>query len=401
MAIVSSPGKILWIGGYTVLERPSVSFVTGVDKRVYARVEATQDEILDIACPQFNAQWSGTLGEERGVSKQVRFVHAAATVTAHYLREKGALVNGLRVRTLSHPAFGVGTGKSGLGSSAAVTVAVVGAVMQACGKPVEENVQTIHHIAQYVHARVQGKVGSGFDVAASCVGACTYSRYSPHIIANAGNSPSASDLVNLFDSQWDYTITPLSLPPGFLAAFGNFVGGSTSTSEMVKKVREWKEREPETYRALVHEIDEANRRAVRALQDINRLAREKGQAYEATLQSNGTHPSFAAFKRAWREGRKHTKQLGERCGADIESDECTTLIEETEKMGAFVAKLPGAGGEDAIAALCLSIPEKKRVQEFWRAYSRKRIEPIALDISNEGVRGESLADWEKVERQAR
>ena len=41
------------------------------------------------------------------------------------------------------------------------------------------------------------------------------------------------------------------LPQGFLVAFGNFVGESTSTGPMVKKVNELKAAKPEEYKLLI------------------------------------------------------------------------------------------------------------------------------------------------------
>ena len=49
----------------------------------------------------------------------------------------------------------------------------------------------------------------------------------------------------------------------------------------------------------------------------------------------------------------------------VEPEECTSLIEETGRNGAFVAKLPGAGGKDAIAAIYLTDQDGARLRNFW------------------------------------
>ena len=37
----------------------------------------------------------------------------------------------------------------------------------------------VHNLAQYVHSKAQGKVGSGFDVSAAVYGSHVYNRFSP------------------------------------------------------------------------------------------------------------------------------------------------------------------------------------------------------------------------------
>ena len=66
--------------------------------------------------------------------------------------------------------------KTGLGSSAALTTSLVGGLLEWFGvvKLVDgtdsENRRIIHNLSQLVHANAQGKIGSGFDVAAAVYG---------------------------------------------------------------------------------------------------------------------------------------------------------------------------------------------------------------------------------------
>lgn len=376
MAAVSAPGKILWIGGYAVLERPSASYVTGVDKRVYAKAEKREDGKVSIKCPQYGVDVEGTIDEKSGdVSfsadadvqqvENAKFVRKAIELSCAVLAFQGEKITGVAVETRSDEAFGAGKDKSGLGSSAAVTVATVGAVLLAYGKPVAENVDLIHRISQTSHSLVQGKVGSGFDVAAACFGGCKYVRYSPEVVKNIIGS-STENIVNAINGKWDYVATPVKLPDGLWMAIASFEGESASTSEMVKKVHAWKAMNSADYAALMKKLNESNEKAIDAL--------EKNSLQE--------------FKKFFAEGRALTKELGEKSGAPIEPSEYTKLIEESEGNGAFVAKLPGAGGGDAIAALCTSRQDKERLENFWKNYAEKKLRVLNLQASNEGVRKE-------------
>ena len=414
VSFASAPGKILWIGGYSVIERPNVSFVTGVNKRVFAKFETLDSQKAIFIIPQFNAKVEakvegGQIVFESGLSEEernaIKFVRSAAEFSLKYLIAKGKQVKGFCLTTVSDPAFAVNGGKSGLGSSAAVTVATVASILNAYGFSIESNKDNIHKIAQLAHSKAQGKVGSGFDVAAATFGGHSYVRYSPSLIENISEDANPKEILNLVETTWDYIIRPLAMPRGFIPVIGNIVGESASTSEMVKRVNAFKAANSELYRKLMSEINDANKAAIDALSEINKLAENEQEKYKLVLEAVNNSKKvegieeeikiFNDFKLAFNAGRLLTKKLGELSGVQIESDEYSELINETVNNGAFVAKLPGAGGGDSIVAICLSRAAKIRVESFWRSY-KKKIEPLDLTISNEGVRHETRKTFEEI-----
>ncbi|CAD6886165.1 unnamed protein product [Tilletia controversa] len=81
--------------------------------------------------------------------------------------------------------------KTGLGSSAAMTTSLVGALLvhlDVVGSGdtksglSTEDVAFIHNVAQLAHCAAQGKVGSGFDVSAAVWGSQVYRRFEPKIL---------------------------------------------------------------------------------------------------------------------------------------------------------------------------------------------------------------------------
>jgi phosphomevalonate kinase len=95
--------------------------------------------------------------------------------------------------------------KTGLGSSAAMTTAVVAALLHYLGvvnlssltKDQDQEKDTtdldiVHMIAQTAHCIAQGKVGSGFDVSSAVYGSQRYVRFSPEVISSAQVSLSLS-----------------------------------------------------------------------------------------------------------------------------------------------------------------------------------------------------------------
>ena len=86
--------------------------------------------------------------------------------------------------------------KTGLGSSAAMTTAVVAALLNYIGVDLplystnQKNdkildLDLVHMIAQTAHCIAQGKVGSGFDVSSAVYGSHRYVRFLPNVISLA------------------------------------------------------------------------------------------------------------------------------------------------------------------------------------------------------------------------
>jgi phosphomevalonate kinase len=113
------------------------------------------------------------------------------------LRKRGLPLQSSSLRQL--PAFipcpkdstgKVEVAKTGMGSSAALTTSLVGVLLQwfevialptaeqANGSGAAESRRIVHNLSQLVHANAQGKIGSGFDVAAAVYGTQLYRRFS-------------------------------------------------------------------------------------------------------------------------------------------------------------------------------------------------------------------------------
>ena len=78
--------------------------------------------------------------------------------------------------------------KTGMGSSAALCTSLVGCLLRTfrvislgpkgrAKAAEEEDRRLLHNLSQLAHAIAQGKIGSGFDVAAAVYGTQVYSRF--------------------------------------------------------------------------------------------------------------------------------------------------------------------------------------------------------------------------------
>ncbi len=369
-------GKILWLGGYSILERPNPGYVTTVDAAVSASLVPLAGNVVRISAPDFSLEASGKIDPGRGdikmrVPQELKLVYCAIKAASCYSEAIGFKVSGFGITTRSDKAFSSGSGlsKSGLGSSAAVTVATAAAVLRHFGAdPYKDD--ALHKISQAAHAIATGKTGSGFDIAAAIYGDIIYSRYDPSILAALPQEFDADEIRELVEREWDYRIERLPLPPAFSFAAANFVGGSSATKAMVGTVNEYKRTNPDEYASLIREINSENEKAITALRKIG----------------SGAAEPLGEFKRAFNRGREASKRLGAASNADIEPDDITSLIEQTVNSGAFVAKSPGAGGHDAIAALFLARDGAAAYNDTIRLWSRdKRLKVMDLKRNSCGV----------------
>lgn len=326
-------GKILLLGGYTVLVKPNLSLVLGVNAYVRVEIIELKDKKVKIFIPQFKIKKDFSIQELSNlkIEGKDKFVLNAIKACFEYLKFKKLLIKGFKITTKSDSAFSVNNGKSGLGSSAAVTVATVKAILGLHGCTDENE---IHKISQYSHSISQGKVGSGFDIASALYGTIIYSRYSPDLIDL--NNPS-----KLFKTNLDCKIKKVNLSD-FNLVFANIPNSSMDTTSSVLKFFKFIKSNPSNQ--IINEINSANSNAIEALQseDLN------------------------AFKNYFEQARKLTKELGKVAGIEIEPDELSNMIGESYDYGAFVCKLPGAGGMDSIVALCTTNGAALRLKTFWK-----------------------------------
>ncbi len=363
-----APGKILWLGGYSVLERPNISYVTAVNAYVTATVTPKTDQSVILNAPQLGLSAKGTVDKLTGVidmqvPKELLLLKTAAEVASRYSSSKGAAIGGFSITTNNDKqfAYAISDGKvvkSGLGTSAAVTVAAVDSILNLFGENPNEN-DSLHKLSQISHSIATGKVGSGFDIAAATHGSITYARYSPEIIKGLSLEYGSNELKDLVSKKWDYSIEKLGLPDSLRMSFANF-GESMITTKAIGSVSEFKIKDPDTYLDLVNEINHENVAAINALKKV--------------IKSD--YDSLEIFRAAFERGRYLTKKLGMLSRVGIEPDDCTDLIEKSMKNGAYVAKLPGAGGKDAIAAFSLDARSQNNLIEFWK--SQKNLNAIEI-----------------------
>lgn len=383
MVVVSAPGKVMLLGGYAVVERNRISLSVAVDKRCYAQVDANENH-HEINSRQFNTsvKLNDALEVIEGDATKLNFVISALKTVITYLKSKNIPVGYVKIETFSDAAFSVTGGKSGLGSSSAITSAAVAALCVHFGMDLTKDLEIIHKLAQFANAQASGKVGSGYDIAVACLGSGAYARYNPDLLK--------LDDITCIDKKWDYTFEKTNLAHLFTLVMGNFIGDSTDTREMVKLVNvQFKKEHPDKFSSMITHIDSEGRQCTFYLKQIEMIFKNNPLTFrKATLQPD-SNELFKQFKKSFTTTRKITKELGIAAGAAIESDSATKLIEDSEKHGAYVARLPGAGGLDSIIALCTHDQNTAKLEQFWKHNPDFKLNATRLTIAKQALQVEN------------
>jgi degradative hydroxymethylglutaryl-CoA reductase len=309
---VSAPGKAFLIGEYAVLEG-APSLVTAVDVRAVAH-DPNPD---DARAP---------------VSSVVRCAHARVV---DYLQQAGVAAAGDGgVPVVDTGRFYVGARKLGLGSSAAVTAAVVGYHLAAHGlDPRDPEVLTdALELAMAAHAEAQGGGGSGADVAAAVLGGTLHFQQGK--------------------------ATPVRPLPGLHMGFVD-AGYPAITSELVRRVRQGQAAHPDRYAAAMAVLADASRRFIDA------YLLDGDPSGSATLTETELHARFERLRQATATHNQGLARLQELAGATFVTAEIATIIAQAEGAG-LCAKPSGASGGDLVLVLATDRSALDRLGERLR-----------------------------------
>jgi phosphomevalonate kinase len=264
--------------------------------------------------------------------------------------------------------------KTGLGSSAALVTALTAALLIAFTPPRSTVIpavlqQHIHNLAQSAHCASQGKVGSGFDVAAAVYGSCLYRRFTPATLESVGDSHSQGFGERLhrcvedleLDHRWDVEILShaVQIPESLRLVMCDVDCGS-ETPGMVKQVLAWRKERPEEasflWGALQRGTDDL-------CAELKRLSRLEDLAGRTASQSETTQhgprktlldhgETFNELRDVIQTIRSLVREMSDKSGVPIEPKVLTELLDACSVVpGVIGGVCPGAGGYDAVALL--------------------------------------------------
>lgn len=283
---VRAPGKAILAGEYAVLHgAPAVA--VAVDREVVA---------------------------EAGAGEESPFVRAAR---GQVERATGCALGAVRVDS---SALYEGGEKLGLGSSAAVTAAVVGLGFAAAGRPLADK-RALFDAADAAHAEGQGTRGSGVDVACSVYGGA----------------------IRFQRSRGAVDVREVDLPDGVRLTF-IWAGQPASTAALIGRVKALAEAQPSRHEAA-----------------MGRLT-SHAHAFASAVAANDAAGLIAAAD-AYGQAMA---ALGEAAGCEIVTRPHTQLAALARRHGG-AAKPSGAGGGDLGVAFTVGVEATQRLRQDARA----------------------------------
>src|SRR3989338_8890144 len=262
----SAPGKLFISGEWAILEVGNFGLVAAVNNRVHVSVEplsgydgvsvtAEEFKIHDARAKLISGKLTFMNLDDK--SKDVLKLLSMALETAmRFAGEKGREFKPFKISTSSKDTQFEVNGelkKVGFGSSAAVVVAAVAAVLDFLG--CDASKEEIYKLATIAHYFAQGKVGSAFDVAASTYGGLfVYRRFDPKWLQEKiDDGIGLPDIVN---EKWPgLYIEQMQEFPDFCLAVG-WSGESASTTDAINKMQSFKESHASEYNKIMKEISD-------------------------------------------------------------------------------------------------------------------------------------------------
>ena len=351
MITAKAPGKMILVGEYAVLHSGK-ALVSAMDCYASVTLSATDTHLFEISAPSLsiksipfyilsNGQLEFVNINDDNILKKLHFFRIVFEEINKIVLSKGNQFQPIKIEIDTDDFYSANReNKYGFGSSAAMTVAFIQALLKSVNLLGDYNKHDFFQLAFRIHRKAQGNLGSGIDVAASIYGnVLTYQLKEEKGVLTGYGQP-----VECWD---DLFVVPI------------WVGHSTSTRKMVRSVDALKESSPRIFNQI-----------------MNALIQCSENGCESYMQKDKT-----AFYEAIREFNKILSYLGKQSNTPIISDVHRKLIDLISDSD-VVYKPSGAGGGDIGVAFCDSMNAVKKIK---RLINQTDFQVLDFDITNEGV----------------
>lgn len=342
MITEKAPGKLYIAGEYAVLEQDCPAILVAVNQFVRVSITKSKTSTGLIHSRQYSQD---SIHWVRQGSKMVidnrdnpfEYILAAISFTEQYCIEQGIKmkVYDLHVNSDLDSADGK---KFGLGSSAAVTVATVKAILHFYG--VKMSNELVYKLSAISHYSVQGN-GSAGDIAASVYGGwLAYQTFDKKWLKFQLETNNLSDVVN---EAWPGLKVELLTPPKDMKLMIGWSQKPASTSRLVDETN-------------------ANKAALN-MEYKNFLSASRACVLKmiAGFEAN----DIAMIKEQIRANRKLLQHFAKINQIDIEIPRLTKLIKIAESYGG-AAKTSGAGNGDCGIVITDSETDLDALENEWR-----------------------------------
>lgn len=343
---IKTPGKLLIAGEYAVTEPDQPGIVVAVNRYITVQIKKASYNRIDL--PQLgmeNVTWEYE-NEQVNFSvnnNKLRFIQQAIQVVYRYLSSSDAPFH----LTVSSELDDESGKKYGLGSSAAIVVAVITAILK-LQKEQEPTDDEIFKLASIAHFKTQGN-GSCADIAASTYGGWLYyvAFDGVWLLEQIDQPLTIKELVSM---KWpSLYVERLQLPKNLQFCVG-WTGKAAATAPMVNKIRSYQRNNPKNYRAFLRD-------SLAAVQQIVQGCKEN----KTTLVLDGVERN-----------REVLRSISRLANVKIETPQLEKLAEIAATYGR--GKSSGAGGGDCGIAFVEGENKSAQLRDAWQVAGIKALD---------------------------
>lgn len=356
---VKAPGKLMIAGEYAVLEKKQKSIVIAVNRYITAEIEKNKENSITILNMDLkDITWHIDKEVEFNIfDSRLEFIKNAIFIAIKYLKENSITLKKFKLKIESELNDDMTNKKYGLGSSAAIVVSVISAILSFHSeKKVEYSLDDIFKLSVIAHLKTQ-KSGSGADIAAAVYGGwIEYSAFDGKwVLDKLYNN---KNLMNIIKMPWSNLLINKISPPESLKLVIGWTKKPAKTAPMIEKLQQFKQRNRKSYNNFLRESSIAVDKLIYSFNENN---------YEKAIDS-------------LMQNRKALQKLSYDAKMNIETDKLKDLCDIAEKFGS--SKSSGAGGGDCGIAF---IKSEEQVKELYKLWKENDIIPLNLKVSKNGV----------------
>ena len=351
-----APGKLFIAGEYAVVEPGHGAIVVAVSRYLTVTIdEATSvGTLTSTQNPDVVVEWTreGELFRAEG-EHPYKLVEAAILVAEQYVREAGKETFALYSLSITSELDDAKRGiKYGLGSSGAVVVATIQAVLDFYKTP--RTSLLVYQLSVLTNLRLSQR-GSFGDIAASSFGGMVY--YTSPDRSRLLEQLQSHTIKEICDTDWkDLTIERLPEIPDFTLLVG-WTGQVAITDSLIQATE--KKRKVATDSAFYKGF------------------LGKSHAIVQGLQSAWNKQNIPALQEGIRANRALLNEFAREMQLEIETPALQTLCDLAEQVGAC-AKTSGAGGGDCGICFTKNETERKQIEKQW---AKAQIQVLPLTIA--------------------
>lgn len=307
-------GKLYICGEYAVVDG-GAAVIAAVNRHLRAIVSESDDAFMvcDVTqCPSIRTDDSD------------RYVKASFWIAARYLAEEGVTLTAHTALRIESELVEADGRKYGLGSSGAVTVAVLEALLNAYALSAEHIYKLAVLALQLVHDN-----GSAGDIACSAFGQLIYYvRPDQDFVRELGNTIDTLNLHEIVNSVWPQLVLDRLQWPMGIQSFIAWTGSPASSAELVQSVRAYKTNNSAAYSSFVRESTHIS------------------EAIRESCRTNNAHDFVAAYAQS----SALLTEFSRKTGDFMNTPELKKCVRIAQEHGC-AAKFSGAGGGDCAIAL--------------------------------------------------